>query len=161
MFRTSIATIACLVSLWGCGGTEPETQAHNLTFQRHALMCDIPGCFQIPDGVTCVKAKVTFTGVQGVCLLDVQADRTVGGACRIPAHEVRDLRLEYYADRADGMGETQLAVVLARVDLREETRETIQVSFPQTHLTTNFDDDGDTRINIEEVCAGTDPHSFD
>ncbi len=162
MSRITITTLACLGALWGCGGEAPNDEpALTLAFQQHALMCDIPGCYQIPAGVPCIKAKVTFTGVQGVCLLDVQADRTVSGACRIPAHEVRDLRLEYYTTRADGQGETQLAVVLARVDLREETRDTIQVSFPQSHLTTNFDDDGDMRINIEEVCAGTDPHSFD
>lgn len=154
MRRLGIMTLA--LGLFACGGEANEAEPEQrIAFQRHALMCEIPGCFQLPDGVPCIQAKLEATGVPGVCPLDVLEDRTVSGSCRTPAHEVRDFRLVYYTYA--GPEEVQLAVVLARLDLREETNENIQLTFPQEMLLTNFDQDQDGRSNIQEICEGTNP----
>ena len=153
-----LVLLASVLSL-GCGpedGLEPEAR---IAFQRHALSCDIPGCSMLPEGVTCIQAKLEATGVPGVCPLEVNADRTVTGVCRTPAQDIRDFRLVYYTFR--GVEEIQLAVVLARLDLREETRRSITLEFPQGRVMADLDDDNDGRSNIQEVCEGTNPRLQD
>lgn len=154
--RITTFVFAAALCMTACGG-EPgdEGPTQRFEFQRHALLCEVPGCFQLPEGVTCLQAKLEATGVPGVCPLNVLEDRTVSGSCRTPAHEVRDFRLVYYS--YVGTVEVQLAVVLARLDLREETKENIRLEFPQDHLMTDFDEDQDGRTNLAEICAGTNP----
>lgn len=145
-----------------CGGEEPA-EGSPIRFQQHALMCNLPGCDQLPEGVTCIQAELAASGVGGTCQLVVSQDRTVSGVCRTPAKEVRDFRLVYYT--YIGADKIQLAVVLARLDLREETRSQIELVFPQNRVMAGvdegFDDDGDGRSNIQEVCEGTNPRLFD
>ena len=151
-------SVPLLMLAASCGGLE-EGPEQTFTLQRHALECDIPGCYQLPAGIQCVQAKLEATGVEGVCPLNVNPDRTVTGTCRTPAQEVRDFRLVYYTYQ--GVDEIQLAVVLARLDLRGETREVLRLEFPQNRVMTDFDDDLDARTNVQEICAGTDPRQRD
>lgn len=164
MRRATIGLFGLVLA--ACGGEAPRLEAvppseggQRIAFQQHALACDIPGCDQIPDGVTCIQAKLEATGVEGVCPLVVGADRSVTGTCRTPAQAIRDFRLVYYTFQ--GIDEIQLAVVLARLDLREETRSSIVLEFPANRVMADFDDDLDQRTNIEEVCAGTNPRAMD
>lgn len=148
-----------LAAAAACGGPEDEGAEQRFAFQRHALECELPGCYQLPEGIQCIQAKLEATGVEGVCPLNVNGDRTVSGTCRTPAQDVRDFRLVYYTYQ--GVDEIQLAVVLARLDLRGETRPELRLEFPQNRLMTDFDDDLDGRPNITEVCAETDPRRRD
>lgn len=145
-----------------CGGEEPAEGSH-IQFQQHALMCDIPGCDMLPTGITCIQAELSATGVGGTCQLTVGQDRTVSGICRTPAQEVRDFRLAYYT--YVGAQKIDLAVVLARLDLRGETRSQIELIFPQNRVMAGandgFDDDSDGRSNIQEICEGTNPRLMD
>ena len=69
-----------------------------------------------------------------------------------------DFRIEYFLRLPDTSVNLTLATVLARLDLRRETRERVRVEFPQEALnTTDFDRDFDGKTNVQELCAGTDP----
>lgn len=158
MQRTLLIALIAALGL-ACGGEAPEEAGTRIAFKAHNLMCDIPGCSMLPEGVPCVRAKLEASGVPGVCLLEVDRDRNVSGVCRTPAQEIRDFRLEYYT--YIGTSELQLAVVLARLDLREETRRSIDLEFPQSRVDTSIDDDRDGRSNLQEFCEGTNPNEAD
>ncbi|MCA9553594.1 MAG: hypothetical protein KC933_26380 [Myxococcales bacterium] len=156
--RNAKWSLILVLAAAACGGVEEEPE-QRISFTRHALECEIPGCYQLPEGIPCIQAKLEATNVEGVCPLNVNGDRTVSGTCRTPAQEIRDFRLVYYTYQ--GVDEVQLAVVTARLDLRNETRDFIRLEFPQSRLDTDFDDDLDERTNISEVCAGTNPRQAD
>lgn len=138
-----IALVA-LGLLAACGG-EPDDEV-TYGFKSHALQCEVPG----------MQARLDVSGVDGVCPLSVNADRTVTGVCRpVPAGEIRDFRLVYFYDL--GGVEVDLATVIARLDLRGETRDTVRLEFPADRVFSDIDDDSDGRTNIEEFCAGTNP----
>ncbi|MEQ9500778.1 MAG: hypothetical protein RIT81_28155 [Deltaproteobacteria bacterium] len=138
---------AALLALAACGG-EPEEPGMEIAMQMHALQCDVPG----------MQARLTVSGIlDRVCPLQVNADRTVTGICRpIPTGEIRDFRLIYFYYPTPTT-ELELATVIARLDLRNETREQVRVEFPADRVFTELDADADTRSNIEEFCTGTDP----
>ncbi|MEQ8278294.1 MAG: hypothetical protein RMA76_37970 [Deltaproteobacteria bacterium] len=139
---------AALLALAACGG-EPgdEEPAMAIGFQMHALQCDVPG----------MMARLEVSGVPGICPLQVNADRTVTGVCKpVPTGEIRDFRLIYFYFPTPTT-ELELATVIARLDLRNETREQVRVEFPADRVFTELDADADTRSNIEEFCMGTDP----
>lgn len=139
-----------LLALAACGGAPEDEPAMGIGFQMHALQCDVPG----------MQARLEVSGVEGVCPLTVNADRTVTGICKpVPAGEIRDFRLVYYY--LIGATEIELATVIARLDLRGETRDEVRVEFPADRVFTGNDDDSDGKTNIEEFCAGTNPRVRD
>ncbi len=117
-----------------------------LRFANQVLECTGPD----------MQAYLQVLGVDGVCPLTVNEDRTVSGVCEpVPLGAVRDFRVTYFYEIA---GERiDLAIVTEQVDLRGETRETIVLEFKEENLVIDFDDDRDGRVNIEEFCSGTDP----
>ncbi len=162
------ALLALLFSACGSDATESETLDFQISVHPQV------NC----PGVTPLLAKLDVAGL-GVCLLEVKADKTVGGACYTPAGAIRDFRLVYYTgvrvsenevdaatlqefcaqdvDPGFWTCEVQLASVVARLDLRNERREKVQLEFPAERLDVSTDDDSDGVRNLEEYCAGTNP----
>lgn len=126
----------------GCGG-EPGLQ---IAFTAHP---------QVTCGADGLEAHLEATGVDGVCPLIVNADRTVTGTCHdVPTGEPRSFRLVYFAsyDRP-----YELAVAIEQRDLTNVDRDTLILEFPADSLMIDQDDDGDTLTNLEEFCCGSHP----
>lgn len=152
-----------LFALAACGGPGPdEAEKTRIGFKVHELECPMMGCNgQLQQG--CLLARLGVSGIAGECRtpdLIVTPDRRVTGACAgVTTGEIRDFRLVYY--QLIGQEEVDLATVVARLDLRGETNDTVRIDFPAERIATDFDDDADGRINIAEFCAGTNPRVFD
>lgn len=141
-------------TLVACGGPEEaETPTMEIGFLQQGLDCTAPG----------MQARLEATGVAGACPLQVSADHRVTGVCRaVPAGDVRNFRLVYYFDIGRGPDpEVELAVVTAALDLREQREPTVVLEFPANRLIKDQDDDNDSRTNLQEFCAGTDPRMAD
>jgi hypothetical protein len=150
--RIAATSLACLALAGSCGGAE-EAPPLEFAFRMHALDCGA----SVP-----LQARLEVSGVEGVCPLDVRADRTVLGVCRgIPTGELRDFRLVYYYFDAALQDEVQLAAVTARVDLRDARERQLRLEFPADRMDTSADDDGDCRSNLFEYCSGRSPRSSD
>lgn len=141
-----VAATAALV-LVGCGEAPAPLMTSHVSFKAHPLLC---------TPTQPLEAWLRVAGVEGACPLDVAPDLTVSGACSgVPAHAVREFRLEYFFV----LNNERIALASASVfvDLRDETRGIVPVDFGRAPLETNLDDDGDEMTNLEEFCAGRNP----
>lgn len=128
--------------LTACGDDAAPLQVN---FQMQTLDCDRAG----------LLAYLQVIGVPGICPLQVNADRTVSGACApVPTGEIREFRLVYYTVLDEQ--EVQLATVRTQVDLRDESRSSIVVDFEASPIMSDIDEDDDGRSNLVEFCEGTD-----
>lgn len=138
-----IRKLTCIAFLFfaGCGGDAP-----NIAFTVHPqVACRTDG----------LEAHLEATGVDGVCPLIVNADRTVTGTCHdVPTGMPRSFRLVYLAsyDRP-----YELAVAVEQRDLTNVDRDTLILEFPAENLMVDQDDDGDGLTNLEEFCCGSHP----
>jgi hypothetical protein len=127
--------------LAGCGGSDLE-----VGFAIHRqVSCKSEG----------LAANLEASGIEGVCPLIVNEDRTVSGVCHaVKTGEPRAFRLVYYMtlDR-----EYELAVAQETLDLTEVKRKTIVLTFEEEGINIDIDDDGDTFLNVEEFCCGSHP----
>jgi hypothetical protein len=134
--------------LSACGASREKTVDADIGFRSHALMCEVTG----------LSAILQVSGVDAICPLTVNPDRTVIGTCEIPTGGIRMLRLVYSKEIDRQV--VQLATASRNIDLTEPMEEVV-VEFESGMLETDFDDDGDRVTNIVEVCTGRNPRLMD
>lgn len=135
--------LLALVGLMGCGDEAPSA-ASELSFQAHALECDLPG----------LSAWLHIEDL-GTCDLEVAEDRTVSGRCQgVPTGKGHTLSLVYWVDYAG----TRLEVARSSVyvDFTDEDRSVVPIDFSGAPLSYP-DDDRDNRSNLQELCLGQNP----
>lgn len=148
MYRPLPALFALPFALLACGEASSELPEQQVSFQAHRLACDVPN----------MEAWLKVTGVDGICPLEVQPDRTITGVCAgVPGKAQRVFRIEYtFLLRGERV---QLASANLVVDLTDESSETVVIDFSNAELMTDLDDDGDGTSNIVEFCTGRDPRN--
>lgn len=133
-----------------CGGKDVSATMH-VSLRQHQLQCDIPG----------LQARLEVSVSGGVkCPLTVNADRTITGSCpSIPTGNVVDVRLLYFVltECAGSQSEVELASAIISVDLTGATSPQMDVSFAESNLERDIDQDTDGESNLVEVCQAKNP----
>jgi hypothetical protein len=140
----------CLSGLAACGGAEDTMHVSFALRPVQEVGCTLPG----------LQARLEVAG-GGSCALLVNADQTAEGNCpKVATGQVLEFRLVYFASTLlpdNTPYEIQLATATTQADLRDYGDDQLLLTFTQDMLQTDFDDDGDSVSNIQELCDGTNP----